>query len=643
MDALALRSPALITIQRQGGNTLPLGDDARRQYFSRSRELVAAQAKTLSFLTYLLRGFSADLKPYEDKLASNVVALMSTCPREFVSTRKELLVATKQFLASDFRTGFFRHVDSLLDEKVLMGSHHRYSEQTVLRPLGYAALSDLVQHIRATLTMPQVSRVVSTFSRVLHDSSLPVATQYASVRTLMSVVDAAYHNRERNPQLGRDMLVRVLRTLVEKMSALHATAADGLPAGAILDGDGRLEENADRPARNGSDRDGLAMQQDPANVHKSHSPFESKDELLRDQKNIVRAIVVGAKTLIWYINNYRIQRENEKIENAQQPHVGANEEVYSGLSKITNTEQALIDKYIVLGFPCLRILQREGLEDNESKSKAEAIPSERSGSEQYRDTLTYFAAAFTTLDGHDLRRTLGRRLEIFVDAIKDEPAAIIVPRHLLSANSATSFEFCSMMLGFLVERMDHLVLGKERNIFFISRTSDDDNNGKDRLKTLRETIAKREALENDEMMKLSDSYLQLFERILKSLSSYPENERALRPHLKKIVSTCLRSSLEKTDFKADNYCMLLRYVFRSISAGKFEESYRELLPLIPAVLNGLFRALSSTDDVALRQTLIELILTIPARLSSLLPHMNLLLRVIILALESTSDDLVNLG
>jgi transformation/transcription domain-associated protein len=145
------------------------------------------------------------------------------------------------------------------------------------------------------------------------------------------------------------------------------------------------------------------------------------------------------------------------------------------------------------------------------------------------------------------------------------------------------------------------------------------------------------------MKKSSNAYLQLFERILKSLSSYPENERALRPHLKKIVSTCLRSSLEKTEVRADNYCMLLRYVFRSISAGKFEESYRELLPLIPAVLNGLFRILSSTDDTTLCHTLIELVLTIPARLSSLLPHMNLLLRVIIMALESNSDDLVNLG
>lgn len=674
MEALALRSPAIMTIQRQGGNTIPFDEHAKRQYFSRSRELVAAQAKTLSFLTYLLRGFTNELKPYEDRWASNVVALMSTCPREFVSTRKELLVATRHLLNSDhFRNGFFRHVDSLLDEKVLMGSHHRYSEQTVLRPLGYAALSDLVQHIRAVLTMQQVSKVVSIFSRVLHDGLLPLSTQYTAVRTLLSVVDAAYQNKERNPQIGRDLLVRIFRTLVEKLSALHtvtatsAAAASGdtgtneaaaVAANTIMgmsDG-GTLHEKAtagDYPSPTKTDRrDSIttmsSVHHDPTIMDGKSSPsVESKEEPLKDQKNMVRAIVVGAKTLIWYLNNYRIQREKEKIENAQQPPVGANDEVYSGLSKITHTERALIDKYVVLAFPCLRILQRDGNQDesDQSTSTANHAAGERTVSEQYRDTVTYFAAAFTTLDGHDLRRLLGRRLDVFVDAIKDEPAAIAVPRHLLSANPATSFEFCSMMLKFLVERMDFLFLAQEKNVYFISLKCNGDEyySITDRMKILREAVEAKTALQDDEMARSSDAYLQLFERILKSLSTYPENERALRPYLKRIVSTCLRSSLEKTDFKADNFCMLLRYVFRSISAGKFEESYRELLPLIPAVLNGLFRALSSTDDRPLRQTLIELVLTIPARLSSLLPHMNLLLRVIILALESTSDDLVNLG
>jgi transformation/transcription domain-associated protein len=282
-------------------------------------------------------------------------------------------------------------------------------------------------------------------------------------------------------------------------------------------------------------------------------------------------------------------------------------------------------------------------EDDSEKAGGISAISERSSSDQYRDALTYFAAAFTNLDGYDLRRTLGRRLELLVDAVMDEPTAIVVPRHLLAANASTSFEFCSMLLDFLVERMDELVTSKPSDIQFVPPAPDCDCNIVERLKKLSSAANQGSKSDDDTTKRRSSAYLQLFERVLKSLSSYPDNERALRPHLKTIVSTCLRSSMEKNEFKVDNYCMLLRYVFRSISAGKFEESYRELLPLIPTVLNGLFRVFQATDDPVLHHTIIELLLTIPARLSSLLPHMNLLLQVIVRALESNSGDLVNLG
>lgn len=614
MEALALRAPPVNSIA-QGNQTLDT--NAKRLYLSRCRDLVAAQAKTLSFLTYLLRGFSSDLKPYEDRLASNVVALMSTCPREFISTRKELLVATRHLLNSEFRNGFFRHVDALLDERVLMGSHHRYSEQTILRPLGYTTLSDLVHHVRSQMNLNQISKVVSIFSRVLHDSSktLPLSTQYTAVRTLLNVVDIAYNNGDRNPQVGRDILVRVLSTLVDKLSALHTCHQMTLNKGNIPSSKDKAPGDTDFSLLAHLD---IPLGSDPR-------------ESLRDLKSMIRAIIVGIKTLIWYINSYRTQRDKDKVDSSP-PASGTNEEVASAMLKITNSEQAIIDKYILLSFPCMKWLKEEPASTNGTSG-------DRPQSDQFRDVLTYFAAAFTTLDGYDLRRTLGRRLECIVDAIADEPTAIVVPRHLLAANATTSFEFCTILMNFLVERMEALSMAHHDMILFIPPTPSCDSNEIQRMMSLC-----KNGHEDVEVARArSTAFLHLFERVLKSLSTFPDNERALRPHLRRIVSTCLRASMEKAEFKMDNNCMLLRYVFRSISAGKFEESYRELLPLIPTVLNGLFRVFQATDDVILQHTIIELLLTIPARLSSLLPHMNLLLRVIVAALESTSGDLVNLG
>eukprot|EP00934_Nitzschia_sp_Nitz4_P007582 Nitzschia sp. Nitz4//scaffold38_size140716//13247//26980//NITZ4_003128-RA/size140716-augustus-gene-0.132-mRNA-1//-1//CDS//3329550021//7572//frame0 len=612
MEALALRAPPLQSIV-QGNQVLP--PSGKRLYFSRCRDLVAAQAKTLSFLTYLLRGYSNELKPYEDRLASNVVALMSTCPREFISTRKELLVATRHLLNSEFRNGFYRHVDALLDERVLLGSHLRSSEQTVLRPLGYTTLSDLVHHARSKLSLGQISRVVSIFSRVLHDTSLtlPISAHCTAVKTLLNVVDAAYNNQDRNPQIGRDILVRVSMTLVDKLSALedvlHFASVRAKESKASGKGNEHLISHLELPT--GSER----------------------KETLRDIKSLVRSIVVGHKSLIFYIYNYRTNREQNKAETGIQP--GSNEEVSSAMLKVTHTERKLLDGFIRHSFPCMKWIKEEEV-GNENGSAWE-----RHAVDQYRDLLGHFATCFTALDGYEIRRTLGGRLQDVVDAVTDDSTAIAFPRQLLTSNAATSFEFCSLLLSFLVDRMENLCLvdkGNGRAVFF-PPTSDCDSNEMERMKKL---SSKSNEADTDREAR-STAYLQLFERVLKSLSVFPENERALRPYLRQIVTTCLRATMERSEFKVDNNCMLLRYVFRSISAGKFEESYRELLPLIPTVLNGLYRIFQGTDDMILHHTIIELLLTIPARLSSLLPHMNLLLRIIIAALESSSGDLVNLG
>lgn len=68
------------------------------------------QVKTLSFLTYLLRGFTPLMQPYEKQISSSVVNLLKNCPADAVATRKELLVATRHILATEFRKGFFSEV-----------------------------------------------------------------------------------------------------------------------------------------------------------------------------------------------------------------------------------------------------------------------------------------------------------------------------------------------------------------------------------------------------------------------------------------------------------------------------------------------------------------------------------------------------
>lgn len=605
-EILGQRAPSFQSFPPSAKNDIHL----KRIYYTRVRELIAAQTKTLSFLTYLLRGFSNELKPYGDRLASNVVALMSSCPKESVSTRKELLVATRHLLGSDFRNGFFRHIDVLLDEKVLMGSHHRYADNNLLRPLGYTTLSELVQHVRTKLNMTQVSRVVSIFSRVLHDSTVRVAlgTQYSAVRTLLSLIDMVYHNKDPNVQLGRDILIRILSTLVDKLKSLVAVFPD------IYSAELKREESR-----------GSVWEKRP-------DPLAPTDTV-RDVQSMVRAIIAGCKSLVYYAANYRNQRDKET---APRPQLGMNDEVMTAMLRLTNGEILIVQEYILSAIPAIKLLKEEG-------PSSYILPGDKTHAEHYRDALTYFAASFTGLDGFTLRRTLGRQLEFIIDTITRDPVAMVIPRHLLASNAGTSFEMCGIILNYLIERMDDLALPRSDGIVFLRPPGEeeDEETGSVQKRFDQKTSA---PIASDEMFRArSSTLLQLFERILKSLSVYSENEPLIRRYLRRIVVECLRSSMENPDEWPDSYCMLLRYVFRSISAGKFEESYKELLPLIPTVLNGLYKTICASVELSVCHTAIELCLTIPARLSSLLPHMNLLLRVIVRALVSGVGDLVNLG
>lgn len=247
-------------------NALQLQANAAAATVVRNRftEFLACQVKTLSFLTYLLRGSFESMKPYEGAIAKCVIRLLKVCPDEAVGTRKEILVATRHILATDFRKAFFPHVDVFLDESTLIGRgrqahdvsggcrrvlafacvcavaavvwpcpscRRRHRQLTVcprapspaqtLRPLAYSTLADLVHHVRQTLTLEQLSKVIHSFSRNIHDPTLPITIQTTSVRLLLNLVDSTFHNDNRDDSLGRQLLARILSTLVNKFGTLQ--------------------------------------------------------------------------------------------------------------------------------------------------------------------------------------------------------------------------------------------------------------------------------------------------------------------------------------------------------------------------------------------------------------------------------------
>lgn len=133
----------------------------------------------------------------------------------------------------------------------------------------------------------------------------------------------------------------------------------------------------------------------------------------------------------------------------------------------------------------------------------------------------------------------------------------------------------------------------------------------------------------------SNLYLRLFKLVFGSVSLFPvENEQMLKPHLHSIVNQSMELAL--TAEEPYNYFLLLRALFRSIGGGSHDLLYQEFLPLLPNLLEGLNRLQSGFHKQHMKDLFVELCLTVPVRLSSLLPYLPMLMDPLVSALNGSA-------
>ncbi|KZT74387.1 FAT-domain-containing protein [Daedalea quercina L-15889] len=116
----------------------------------------------------------------------------------------------------------------------------------------------------------------------------------------------------------------------------------------------------------------------------------------------------------------------------------------------------------------------------------------------------------------------------------------------------------------------------------------------------------------------------------------PANEPILASHLGKLIMDCFPLAAKAA--KPTNYFLLLRLLFRAIGGGggRFEMLYKEVLPLLPEMLESLNRQLLVSEGPT-RDLVAELCLTVPLRLTHLLPYLSYLMRPLVLALRGTPE------
>ncbi|KAG9536859.1 hypothetical protein KCU79_g20988, partial [Aureobasidium melanogenum] len=218
-----------------------------------------------------------------------------------------------------------------------------------------------------------------------------------------------------------------------------------------------------------------------------------------------------------------------------------------------------------------------------------------SGKEE-KDLLETFATIFHHIDPATFHEVFQAEIPHLYEMIFDHPALLHIAQFLL-ASEATSPAFCGMMLQFLMGRLEEV------------GTSD---------------VQKSSVLLR--LFKLSFMAVTLFSA---------QNEQVLLPHVTKLITRSIELSVTAED--PTNYFLLLRSLFRSIGGGRFENLYKEILPLLEMLLEVLNNLLTSARKPQDRDLFVELSLTVPARLSHLLPHLSYLMRPLVVALRAGSE------
>ena len=247
-------------------------------------EMVTTQVKTMSFLAYVLRGSAPIVRQYAHLLPEVNVRLLKDCPPENAVTRKELLVATRHILSTDFREHFVGQIDTLLDERVLLGTG--ITTRELQRPLVVSMLADLMHHVRQELTTEQITRVINLHAQLLHDPTLAPSIQTMCVKLLLNLVETII---VKHADRSVAMLQGIFTTFLDKLPELHQLGQDLRQ----MRGHGEDEEPLNDPATE------HAVQIEQAKlIQSSLAVLEHVADPMKNARFLFRNLLFGFKTLM---------------------------------------------------------------------------------------------------------------------------------------------------------------------------------------------------------------------------------------------------------------------------------------------------------------------------------------------------------
>ncbi|THH10763.1 hypothetical protein EW146_g8270 [Bondarzewia mesenterica] len=500
-------------------------------------DFINSQIKMVSYLAYILRGLGDQYDIYGDTLLLSSLRLLQDIPAAAIVARRDFMIVFRHLLGTPYRRALLSQIDKLFDENVLLGTS--VGSRETLRATAFAAVADLVHHLRNDLTAQQLAHIIHVYSRLIHNPCLPNSVHTLTAKMMFNLVDTI--TTKDTPQDAAKVISRLLETCVDKLDSVIGT---------LDEVNARLERSKKGEAETGK----IYLVERARPLASANYAVEKPEEILGESRLLFRSFMHGFRAC---------------------------------LANLRKIDAPVPDGAIILRLfeGCIRCMS---LYDSDAREANEA--------------MEWLAGALAEVNLHIFQDVWTQKIGMFFLAAQKRPGLLHICQMLFSRES-TSPTLVAIVLRHLIDNLPQL--------------------GEYDDQTAVVTI-------------------RLFKLAFGAVTLYPQhNEPILASHLSKLIMDCFPLAAKAT--KPTNYYHLLRGLFRAIGGGggRFELLYKEVLPLLPEMLDNLNKQLLLSEGYS-REMIVELCLTVPLRLTHLLPHLSYLMKPLALALRG-SPELVAQG
>ncbi|CAI4222469.1 unnamed protein product [Auanema sp. JU1783] len=569
-------------------------------------EFCTSQVRALCYVNIMgkLPQFMEILQTHSVHLITALFCHLENLPTNLTVIRKEVLMTLKFLFGTELRLKFLPYLTRLLCEETMLGTGFTSADH--LRIFMYQILADLLHHIRSHLTFPMLAHIVCVFSRTMNDNSISPQVQIMCVRLLNSVSETM-GKLEQQGDATRDVLLSILESVVIKLKLIATYHLPQMFKLSNMEGEGKSTEKREYKSIT-----------KPSKLSKDDSHFGRRVSLdtvmdIEDSSEVIPEMPLSTKhgrhtspgqilTNLWTIhtpplsvtearNLVKYIMQTCKFCTAQL--VGSRR---SNVSMSKMKERDVFERLFLYSTLCMEVFI---LPLSQPSGRANNNQNASSRSKEEKEALEAMAAVFTSIDPDIFRELFAKYIDFLIEGIHRNPSIqMLVNTFLVRAD--WSCKFGSILLKNLMEKLNALSMSTDK----------------------------------------TGLYVKLFKIIFSAIGcsqpqSSPDGELMLKPYLSDLIRKSTEFALHARE--PLNFFLLLRALFRSIGGGAHDILYVQFLPLLPNLLQFLNMLQSCPHRQPMRELFLELCLTVPVRLSSLLPYLPLLMDPLVCALSGSSS------